>query len=515
MKFIIEDYLDDEKQFYDFRTASVTDEVVFDTNTTGTSYYNDFLNDPKYMENEKNLKSEIVWMTPMEYFEGCAEIFNSTAEKQVSQTKADKSTFNHLMTVLTKYKKKFPIGHLNYADKGQEGRHRMLAAAEYSGWDVKQPVLVIRWADEEKHNREEAARAERESYIKIRNACTSSLHYKFRNIEELKSQIQSELNNEFGVTLDDPDIKFTMSTNEDAEEYVVACNGASYSFGYDDVKWDDSPEDDSELDIDWEELGIDEDDLGNSDLDSWLKKYLGESWVNATLAETLEKHDTLNPALWEGNSLKEDVKGAIKEIVERYVEDSEILSMNDIIDIELLGSNASYNYTEHSDLDIHLVVNMEAISSDPALVQIACNAEKALFNKAYDFTIKGVEVELYVEDVKAATASNGIFSVTKDEWIKVPVQLDIPDVTEDEEYLSLLDTWMIRANKAANSTSSEDVQTFINELYNLRRLSIMTDGEYAIGNLVFKEIRNAGLLQKLKDLVNKLASKELSLESLQ
>ena len=42
----------------------------------------------------------------------------------------------------------------------------------------------------------------------------------------------------------------------------------------------------------------------------------------------------------------------------------------------------------------------------------------------------------------------------------------------------------------------------------------MTDGEYAHGNLVFKEIRNLSLLQQLKDRLLELTSKELSLESL-
>jgi predicted nucleotidyltransferase len=267
--------------------------------------------------------------------------------------------------------------------------------------------------------------------------------------------------------------------------------------------------------IDWKGIGIDERDLNSTDVDGWLEKYLGEALTVSILNEALEVHDTLNPAIWDGDVLKEDVEGAIKEIVEKYVADSEILSMDDIIDIELLGSNASYNYTENSDLDIHLVVNMESLSSDPSLVQIACNAERALFNKAYEITIKGIEVELYVEDVKASTASNGIFSVTKSEWIKKPEQLNIPDVTEDEAYLGLLDTWMVRAKKAMNSESQKDVQSFINELYNLRRTSIMVGGEFAHGNLVFKEIRNSGLLQELKELVNKLASRELSLESVQ
>ena len=507
MKRFAEDYLDPEEKFYNYKTDDITGKVVFDTKTTGMSYYNDLIRDPEYMERSKNLSGEIVYMTPTEYFEGCANIFNSTVERQIRQTQHDKNTFVHLMDVLTKYHKKFPIGFLNYAQGGQEGRHRMLVAAEYSGWETKQPVLVITWADEGRHQREVEAEHRRADDMKVQSACMDALRYRFYNIEELETEIQSQLNNKFSVMLDEPDIPFELTTDEDAQEYTVRCGKGEYSFSYSNVKWE-------EEDLDLDNLDIDLDELADDDLDEWLSRHLKESLSGPSLAETLERHDTLNPAIWDGMKLKDGVKEAIEEIVDKYVEDSDILTKEDIIDIELLGSNAGYNYTEYSDLDVHLVVNMESMTPDPTLLQVACNAERSLFNKAYNFTIKGVELELYVEDVKSGAASNGVYSIIKDEWLKTPAQENIPDYTDDDEYLSLLDVWMVKARMALNETSSREIQNFVNELYNLRRISIMTDGEYAKGNIVFKEIRNAGILQELKDKIHDLTSKELSLESL-
>jgi hypothetical protein len=40
----------------------------------------------------------------------------------------------------------------------------------------------------------------------------------------------------------------------------------------------------------------------------------------------------------------------------------------------------------------------------------------------------------------------------------------------------------------------------------------MKDGEFGLGNLVFKELRNQGLIQKLKDLKTKIEEDELSLK---
>ena len=230
----------------------------------------------------------------------------------------------------------------------------------------------------------------------------------------------------------------------------------------------------------------------------------------------IELHDTLNPKLWdENNNLRPIVKDRLIRIVDKYIESSDVLTKEDVIDVELLGSNASYNYTPYSDLDVHLVVNMEDVSCDPALFQLACNAERSNFNKNYDFKIKGIDVELYVEDVHAGTASNGIYSLFNDEWIKFPQKITVPNYDNDEEYITLLNKWKSQAAALLdNAASSKQIQEYINNLYNLRRTSIMKDGEFGKGNLVFKEIRNEGLLDKLKERQYELSSKELSVESL-
>ena len=236
-----------------------------------------------------------------------------------------------------------------------------------------------------------------------------------------------------------------------------------------------------------------------------------------TLREVaVELHDCLNTKIWdEENNLRPIVRDRLLHITKQYAEDSEVLNYNDILDAERVGSNASYNYTPQSDLDLHLVVNMENLSCDPALFQLACNAEKINFNKSYDIKVKGIDVELYVEDVKSCTASNGIYSVFKDEWIKFPAKIEVPSFENDVEYNTLLDEYKAKAEALLEpNTSAEDIDNYINSLYTLRRSGIMTDGEFSKGNFIFKEIRNLGLLDALKDMLKDIRSKELSVESL-
>ena len=61
----------------------------------------------------------------------------------------------------------------------------------------------------------------------------------------------------------------------------------------------------------------------------------------------------------------------------------------------------------------------------------------------------------------------------------------------------------------------EDVEQYIDDIYAVRKHGIQTTGEYGTENLIFKEVRNDGLLDKLKEYRDELTSQELSLESLE
>ena len=75
--------------------------------------------------------------------------------------------------------------------------------------------------------------------------------------------------------------------------------------------------------------------------------------------EAFEVHNQLNPKLWDNDKLKCEVKEKILQIVEYFK--NYIDFPLDIVDINLVGSNASFNYTANSDLDIHIIVSFEFI----------------------------------------------------------------------------------------------------------------------------------------------------------
>lgn len=56
------------------------------------------------------------------------------------------------------------------------------------------------------------------------------------------------------------------------------------------------------------------------------------------------------------------------------------------------------------------------------------------------------------------------------------------------------------------------IDSFLDEIYVARQDGLNEEGEYSIRNLVFKELRNKGCFDRLKDLKNQLISKELSVK---
>jgi len=100
--------------------------------------------------------------------------------------------------------------------------------------------------------------------------------------------------------------------------------------------------------------------------------------------------------------------------------------------------------------------------------------------------------------------SNGIYSL-KNGWLKQPERDNIPDEPDLEPELG---NWL---EDAFHCNTVETIDEFIDNLYKLRQESLIAEGEYGKGNLIFKELRNRGILQGLKDKKVQLENQEMSL----
>lgn len=244
-----------------------------------------------------------------------------------------------------------------------------------------------------------------------------------------------------------------------------------------------------------------------------IKKYKEQN--KADVDEAIEKHDTLNPKLWdENNELKPEVRKKIEEIVQKFDDNLKENDIElDVKDIAIIGSNANYNYSPDSDVDIHIIADTSVYPDQEDLAMKVYLAYKSLFNNKYDPTLNGIEAEVYVEPDEVHANSNGVYSL-KDGWLKEPEQVDVPDI-DPEHVQELIQPFEDRYNDLINSDPSvSEVDDLIDDIYLQRQKSIMKDGEFGDGNICFKEFRNRGYLQNLRDLKVELENKEMSLNDM-
>lgn len=213
---------------------------------------------------------------------------------------------------------------------------------------------------------------------------------------------------------------------------------------------------------------------------------------------TLQYHTELNSKIWDGFKLKDEVRGKLLQIATAWMNFAKI-SPDRVQDIIITGGNVNFNYTPLSDIDLHLVISRDDLNPDRALVDEYLQDKKILWTLSHqNINIYGYPVELYAQDISEQPHANqGVYSIRNNEWISMPQHLDI-DFENDyhlqkkvQFYKDLIDSMI--AQNATDGTLDMIKQ----KIKKMRGDSIAKDGEFAFGNLVFKELRNQGYLDKM------------------
>lgn len=220
--------------------------------------------------------------------------------------------------------------------------------------------------------------------------------------------------------------------------------------------------------------------------------------------------DELNPIIWDkdnDNQMRPEVNAKLREIADAFIEYIEIPE-EALIDVVVTGSSASYNYNEHSDLDLHIIVDYDKIHEDCPLVEGYLGALKNTFNKEHDIFIKDIPVELYAEKQGQGTVHNGLYSVWKEEWIDRPEKIEPTDndAAVEAKYQEIKEM----VDKCDDSEAATEL---LEKIYTMRKAGLAEAGEFCTENLAFKKLRNEGCMDKLRQLKKEQIDKQLSLES--
>ena len=224
--------------------------------------------------------------------------------------------------------------------------------------------------------------------------------------------------------------------------------------------------------------------------------------------------ETLNPKVWENpdNPKKATMVPKVRKALERIAEEFvDYLGDNVFVeDVVLTGSLSNFNWSEFSDFDLHVIVDMDEYGDEDELYKELFNLKKQLFNTNHNIKIFGYDVELYAQDAEEPHISSGVYSIMNNEWINVPRKTNLEidkKVLEDK-----IKNWTEKIDTAVENGDVKVLESIKDKLKKYRQSGLDDGGELSYENLVFKYLRRSGHIEKLFDSVNKKTDKELSVE---
>jgi hypothetical protein len=229
------------------------------------------------------------------------------------------------------------------------------------------------------------------------------------------------------------------------------------------------------------------------------------------IIKSFETKDELSSQIFEDNKMREEIRKKLLEISDDFVETLGVKFF--IHDVVLTGSLSNYNWSDFSDVDLHILVDFKESKYNSDILKEFFDAKKNVWNEKHDIIIKGYDVELYIQDVNEEHISSGVYSVLNDEWIVKPKK-DKPNI-DDRQILSKAEGFARKIDKLISQNDNvsivlEKIEDLRKKLKEFRQAGLDTGGEYSYENLTFKLLRRNGYIEKLLKLKTKLTDKKLS-----
>lgn len=218
-------------------------------------------------------------------------------------------------------------------------------------------------------------------------------------------------------------------------------------------------------------------------------------------------HHRLNYKLWSKGKMRPEVRYLLLKIARNFIRFIDIDPLG-LKDITISGSNAGYTYSRASDIDLHLIVDIDPERRE--VYKQLFDAKKNLYNFTYDLRVKNIDVEVYVQDNEQPHTSAGIYSILDDRWLKTPqaVHDNLNRQLVGEKYKH----FKAKIKLALKSNDLNAVQNVYDDIRKMRQHGLSQTGELGVENITFKVLRAKGLIEKLRNHISKLEASGLSLE---
>lgn len=219
--------------------------------------------------------------------------------------------------------------------------------------------------------------------------------------------------------------------------------------------------------------------------------------------DTFLMQDDLHPDFWEDGKLKEAIRLRLITIAQDFFDKIGVDA--EVKDITFTGSLANFNWSNFSDIDLHIIADFKEVGDNIELVKEMFDAKRFMWNKTHDIHINDFEVEIYVQDEAEPHESSGVYSVLNNEWLTEPTpreaNIDWENVTK--KALSLMDR-IDRIQSVFDKGEYQDAYDHTlkmkEKIRKFRSSGLQREGEFSPENIAFKVLRRNGYLEKLSTL---------------
>jgi predicted nucleotidyltransferase len=230
--------------------------------------------------------------------------------------------------------------------------------------------------------------------------------------------------------------------------------------------------------------------------------------VSKNVLDSFMIHDTLNPNIWENEVMKPEIKKELIKIARDFFKNLKLSQNIKMKDILFVGSMANYNWSDFSDIDMHIVVDFSEFKEDEDFIKKYFDAEKNLWNQKHDIKMFGYDVELYVQELKEKLESSAVYSIPNDKWIVKPektrFKLDKKIIKKKVENLfHKLENIQHSYEDKKYQEVIDNVNTLKDYIKKMRKSGLQRGGEFSTENIIFKVLRRTDFMEILDNYKNK------------
>jgi hypothetical protein len=229
--------------------------------------------------------------------------------------------------------------------------------------------------------------------------------------------------------------------------------------------------------------------------------------------KSFKLQDNLNGDFWTDYELDSEIKDELIQLGQDYFNQLDLGNV-ELSDLIFTGSLANFNWSNYSDIDLHLVFDFSDVNEDVELVRKYLDAVEKSWKLQHDIKIKGFDVEIYCQDISQEHHSSGVYSLLNDEWIKKPTKENFePDQESIRKKATIYMTMINDLEKDFKSGKSyKSLEPKFKKVWKKikdgRQAGLDREGEFSVENLVFKLLRRNGYIERYMNLKSKSYDKQ-------